>query len=41
MRRAVKAIEYLLKRGVDINYRDKNGITALLAACHWENYDTV
>ncbi len=33
--RAIKAVSYLLKRGVDINYRDKNGITALLTACHW------
>lgn len=37
--RAIKAVSYLLKRGVDINYRDKNGITALLSACHWENND--
>lgn len=37
MNRAVKAVNYLLKRGVDINYRDKNGITALLSACHWGN----
>lgn len=37
MKRAVKAVNYLLKRGVDINYRDKNGITALLSACHWGN----
>ncbi len=37
MKRAVIAVNYLLKRGVDINYRDKNGITALLSACHWGN----
>lgn len=35
--RAIKAINFLLKKGVDINYRDKNGITALLSACHWGN----
>ena len=38
-RRALIAVEYLLKRGADINYQDKNGITALLSACHWEEYD--
>jgi ankyrin repeat protein len=35
--RAIKAVKYLLERGVDINYQDKNGITALLAAVHWNN----
>ena len=35
--RAIKAVNYLLAKGVDINYRDKNGITALLSACHWGN----
>ena len=33
--RAIKAIDYLIKRGIDINYRDKDGATALLSACHW------
>lgn len=35
--RATKAVKYLLQKGVEINYRDKNGITALLSACHWGN----
>jgi ankyrin repeat protein len=35
----MKAVGYLLKKGVDIDHRDKNGITALLAACHWGNND--
>jgi ankyrin repeat protein len=39
MRRAVKAMTYLLNRGVDINFRDKNGMTALLTSCHWGNYE--
>ena len=34
--KAVVAVEYLLKRGADINYQNKkNGITALLSASHW------
>lgn len=33
--KAVKAIQYLLDRGIDINYRNKNGFTALLSASHW------
>jgi ankyrin repeat protein len=28
-----------MEKGVDINYRDKNGGTALMAACHWGNND--
>lgn len=30
-------MNYLVKRGVDIDYQDKNGCTALLSASHWEN----
>jgi ankyrin repeat protein len=37
--RAIKATTYLLSKGVDINYRDKSGGTALQAAVHWESYD--
>lgn len=37
MKRAKVAVNYLLKRGVDINYGDKNGMTALISACHWGN----
>ena len=34
--KAIIAIEYLIKRGVDVNYQNKkNGITALLSASHW------
>lgn len=34
--KAIIAMEYLINRGVDINYQNKkNGITALLSACHW------
>jgi ankyrin repeat protein len=40
-RRAIKAIDYLMKRGVDINYRAKNGQTALLFASHWGYYNVV
>ena len=39
MRRAIKATEYLIKKGIDINYRDKSGGTALQAAVHWQNYE--
>jgi ankyrin repeat protein len=28
-----------LKKGVNINYRDKNGGTALQAAVHWNNHE--
>jgi len=35
--RAIKATLYLLERGIDINYRDKSGGTALYAAVHWQN----
>lgn len=31
-------MRYLLKRGVDINYQNSNGVTALLSACHWGYY---
>lgn len=37
MDRAVKATQYLLDKGVDINYRDKSGGTALYSAVHWQN----
>jgi hypothetical protein len=37
--RAIKATEYLVKKGVDINYRDKSGGTALQAAVHWNNFE--
>jgi ankyrin repeat protein len=37
--RAIKATLYLLERGVDINYRQKNGGTALYAAVHWQNLE--
>jgi ankyrin repeat protein len=40
-RRAVKAINYLVKKGCDINYRGKNGATALLSASHWGYYSIV
>ena len=33
--RAIKAINFLIKKGVDVNFRNKNGSTALLSACHW------
>jgi ankyrin repeat protein len=36
--RAIKAIGYLAKRGVNMNYRNKNGQTALLSAAHWGYY---
>lgn len=34
-KRAIKAINYLVKKGIDVNYRGKNGQTALLSAAHW------
>lgn len=37
--RALKVINYLIDRGVDINYRDKNGGTALYSAVHWQNFE--
>jgi ankyrin repeat protein len=37
--RAIKATLYLLDKGVDINYRDKTGGTALYAAVHWCNIE--
>lgn len=37
MRKAIKAVRYLLGKGANIDYMDKNGVTALLAAVHWEN----
>lgn len=37
--RAIKATEYLVKKGVNINYRDKTGGTALQAAVHWNNFE--
>lgn len=40
-RRAVQAINYLVKKGCDINYRGKNGATALLSASHWGYYSIV
>ena len=36
MARAMKASLYLIERGIDINYRDKNGATALYTAVHWQ-----
>ena len=38
--RAIIAVKYLLKKGIDINFRSKNGSTALLCACHW-GYDRI
>lgn len=40
-RRAVKAVNYLVKKGADINFRGKNGATALLSASHWGYYSIV
>lgn len=40
-KRAIKAINYLIKKGVDINHRGKNGQTALLSASHWGYYHVV
>lgn len=40
-KRAVKAINYLVKKGVDINQRGKNGATALLSASHWGYFSIV
>lgn len=37
--RAIKATVYLIEKGIDINYRDKSGGTALQAAVHWQNYE--
>jgi ankyrin repeat protein len=37
--RAIKASNYLIERGIDINYRDKNGATALYTAVHWQRYE--
>lgn len=37
--RAIKATLYLLDKGIDINYRDKTGGTALYAAVHWCNLE--
>ena len=34
--RALKASLYLIERGIDINYRDKNGATSLYTAVHWQ-----
>lgn len=30
------AVNFLLSKGANINNQDKNGRTALLAACHWQ-----
>ena len=30
---------YLIEKGIDINYRDKSGGTALQAAVHWHNLE--
>jgi ankyrin repeat protein len=40
-RRAIKSINYLVKKGVDVNYRGKNGATAILSASHWGYYNIV
>ena len=37
--RAIKVSLYLLERGVDINYQDKNGATALYTAVHWQRFE--
>ena len=37
--RAIKATVYLLEKGVNIDYRDKSGGTALQAAVHWNNIE--
>ena len=37
--RALKASLYLIGKGIDINYRDKSGGTALQAAVHWHNLE--
>lgn len=36
--RAIKTTVYLIEKGIDIDYRDKSGGTALQAAVHWENF---
>ena len=33
--RSIQAVQYLIKKGCDINYQNPNGMTALLCACHW------
>lgn len=33
--RAILACRYLLDKGIDIDYNNKTGATALLCACHW------
>jgi ankyrin repeat protein len=33
--RAIKTTVYLIEKGIDIDYRDKSGGTALQAAVHW------
>ena len=38
MARAIKASIYLIGKGIDINYRDKSGGTALYSAVHWSNF---
>ncbi len=37
LKRSERVIVFLLDRGVDIDYRDKNGYTALLSAAHWKH----
>jgi ankyrin repeat protein len=37
--RAIKATTYLIEKGIDIDYRDKSGGTALQAAVHWNNFE--
>ena len=37
--RAIKVSLYLIERGVDVNYRDKNGATALYTAVHWQRFE--
>ena len=36
--KGIKAVKFILSKGVDVNFRGKNGATALMSACHWGNY---
>lgn len=40
-RRAIKALDFLIKKGLDVNKRHKNDQTVLLAACHWGQIEIV
>jgi ankyrin repeat protein len=37
--KCVIAVNFILAKGADINHQDKNGRTALLAACHWQQVE--